>query len=179
MIDHFLSTSAHYPRSWSRNTPFSTLKLACPNVKFLTSSDRFTSMAFNRKILRGVRRQVLYSHHVNCTTVPWGSLSLLVIPLALDNSLHHWLIIRCCLSMFNSRTSFTWIDLYSEWRLNEFEDPGSSFVHPGYDIFKKIKTSNVHHCCTDNHPPKRMMALSESSVYTQTIICPMYIKMNL
>ena len=85
-------------------TPFSTLKLACLNGKFLAFSDRFTSMAFNWEILPGVRRQVPFSHHANCTVVPWGSLSLLVIPLAPVNSLHHWLVIGRCLSMFESRT---------------------------------------------------------------------------
>ena len=149
-MGHFLSTSAHYPRSWLNNNPFSTLKLACLNVKFLTSGDRFTSMAFDRKILRVVRHQLMYSHHINCTAVPWGSSSLSAIPLAPINSLHHWLVIRRCLSMFNIRTSFhmDWLVLRA---MNEFEDPGSSFIHPGCDIFKKIKTSNVHHSCTDNH----------------------------
>ena len=42
-MDRFLSTSAHYPRSRSRNTPFSTLKLACLNGRFLTFGDRFSS----------------------------------------------------------------------------------------------------------------------------------------
>jgi len=70
MTDHFLLTSAHYPRSRFRNNPFSTLKLAYLNGKFLTSSDKFTSMAFDRKILHGVRCQVPYSHHVNFSVVP-------------------------------------------------------------------------------------------------------------
>ena len=152
MASHFLSTSAHYLRSWHRNNPFRTLELACLNGKFLTSGDRFTSMAFDRKILSGVRHQVPFSHHANCIVVPWGSSSLSVIPLTPVNNLHHWLVIRQCLSMFNSRTSFTWIYLYSEWRLNEFEDPGSSFIHLGCDIFRKIKTSNVLYSCTNNHP---------------------------
>ena len=119
-----------------------------------------------------------FSHHENCTVVPWGSLSLLVIPLAPVNSLHHWLVIRRCLSMFNSRTFFTWIDLYFERRLNEFEDPRSSFIHPGCDIFRNIKTSNVHHCQIDDHPNQRMMSPYHQSV-TPTIVCPMYMKMNL
>ena len=177
-MDRFLSTSAHYPRSWSRNTPFSTLKLACLNGKFLTSGDRYTSMTFDRKILRGVRRQVLYSHHVNCTAIPWGSLSLSVIPLALVNSLHHWLVIKRCLSMFDFKTFLTWIDLYFEWRSNEIEDPRYSFIHPGCDIFRNIKTSSVHHCRTDDHPNQRMMCPYHQSI-TQTIVCPMYMKMSL
>jgi len=105
-----------------------------------------------------------FSHHANCTIVPWGSSSLLVIPLALFNSLHHWLVIRRCLSMFDSRTSFTWIDLYSDWIMDKFEDPQSSFIHLGCDIFRKIKTSNVNCCCTDDHLNQRMMTLSKSSV---------------
>ena len=173
----FLSTSAHYPRSRLRNNPFSTLKLACLNGKFLTFGDRFTSMAFDPKILHGVRCQVPYSHHVNCTIVPWGSSSLSVIPLAPINSLHHWMVIRRCLSMFDSKTYFTWIDLYSEWRLNEFEDPGSSFIHLGCDIFRKIKTSNVHCCCTNGHLNQRMMTLSESSV-SRTDGCLSYVHEN-
>ena len=133
---HFDISSLSKKSIWEH--PFSTLKLACLNGKFLTSSERFTSMAFNRRILHGVQRQVLYSHHMNCTAVPWGSLSLSVIPLAIVNNLHHWLVIRWCLSMFDSRTSLTWIDLYFEWRSNEIEDPRSSFIHPCCDIYSGI-----------------------------------------
>ena len=49
--------------------------------------------------------------------------------------------------------------------MNEFEDPRSSFIDTGCDVLSKIKTSNVHHSYTDNHPSQRMMALLESSVY--------------
>ena len=121
-MGHFLSTSAHYPRSRSRNNPFSTLKLACLNGKFLTSGDRFISMAFDRNILSGVRYQVPFSHHANCTVVPWRSSSLLVIPLAPVNSLHHWLVIRRCISIFDTRTSFHmdwlvfWAKIERVWR---------------------------------------------------------------
>jgi len=146
-MDHFLSTSAHYPRSWSRNTPFSTLKLACLNGRLLTSGDRYTSMTFDQEILHGVRRQVLYSHHVNCAAVPWGSLSLLVIPLALVNGSHHWPVIKRPLSMFDIEEIFTWIDLYIEWGSDEFEDPRSSFIHLGCDIYSGDKNIwYVHHC---------------------------------
>ena len=102
VTDHFLSTSTHYPRSWSRNTPLSTLKLACLNGKFLTPGDRFSSLAFDREIPCGVRRQVIYSHPVDCTVVPWGSSSLSVIPLVLVNGFHYWPVIKRCLSMFDA-----------------------------------------------------------------------------
>ena len=118
-----------------------------------------------------------FSHHVNCTIIPWGSSSLSVIPLVPVNSLHHCLVIRWCLSMFDSKTSFTWIGLYSEWRLNEFEDPRSSFILPGCDILRKIKTSSVHHRCTDNHPSQRVMDLPKSLVY-HTDDCLSYVHEN-
>jgi len=63
--------------------------------------------------------------------------------------------------MFDIRTSFHMDRLVLQAK---FEDPRSSFIHLSYDIFRKIKTSNVHHCCIDSHPSQRMMALLESSV---------------
>ena len=151
-MGHFLSTSTHYPRSRPRDNDFSTLKLACLNGKFLTSSDRFTSMAFDRKILCGVRHWIMYSHHVNCTAVPWGSLSLSMIPLVPVTSLHHWLVIRRCLSMFDTRTSFNMDRVVLRVNIEWVWRPKSSFIHPSCDIFRKIKTSNVLYICTDNHP---------------------------
>ncbi len=116
MTCHFLSTLAHYPRSWLRNTIFSALKLAYINGKFLTFSDRLTSMAFDQNILCGVRHRIIYSHHMNCTIVPWGSLSLSVIPLASVNNSHYRLVIRRCLSMFNFRTS-----LHMDWLVHRMK----------------------------------------------------------
>ena len=171
-MDRFLSTSAHYPRSRSRNTPFSTLKLACLNGRFLTFGDRFPSLTFDRKIPRGVRRQVIYSHHVDCTAVPWGSSSLSVIPLALVNGLHYWPVIKRCLSMFDSSSLFTWIHLYFEWRSEEIEDPGSSFNHPGCDIFRMIKTSDVQHYSTDIIPSGWWLFRNHQSTFIQlSVLC--------
>ena len=129
-------------------------------------------MTFDRKILRGVRRQVLYSHHVNCTAVPWGSLSLLVIPLALVNGLHYWPVIKRCLSMFDFSAILTWIDLYLEWRSNEFEDPGSSFIHPGCDIYSGNK--DIDMCSRWSSYSKDDNFSRKLSVYLQTIVCHMY-----
>ena len=134
-----------------------------------------TSMTFDRKILRGVRCQVLYSHHVNCTAVPWGSLSLSVIPLALVNGLHHWPVIKRCLSMFDFSAILTWIDLYLEWRSNEFEDPGSSFIHPGCDIYSgNIKTFDMYIIAADDHPTQRMIISAEnyqSTIRRSSVLC--------
>ena len=85
--------------------PSSTLDLACPNGNFFTLDDKFTSFAFNRVI-----SQVFdFSSSIHILwivlIVPWWPLSLLVISLALVNSLHHWLVIKWLSSMFDVSTS--------------------------------------------------------------------------
>jgi hypothetical protein len=67
---------------------FSTLELACLNGKFLAFDSGFTSLVPDRKILSIVRHQLIYSQLADCTVVPWGSLTLMVISLALVNGIH-------------------------------------------------------------------------------------------
>jgi hypothetical protein len=67
---------------------FSTLKLACLNGKFLTFDSRFTSWTSDQKSPSGVRHQLIYSQSMDCTIVPWESLTLMVISLALVNGIH-------------------------------------------------------------------------------------------
>jgi hypothetical protein len=81
------STSAHYPGLRLRKS-FSTLELACLNGKFLTFDSRFTSLTSDRKILSVVRHQLIYSQLMDFTVVPWDSLTLMVISLALVNGIH-------------------------------------------------------------------------------------------
>ena len=114
MTSCFLSTSAHYPRSWLRNNPFNALTLAYINDKFLASNDRMTSLAFEWKTLYGVQHQNIHSQHGKCTTIPWESLPLLVISLMSINELHHWLVIRRCLPMFDFRTHIRMVKLVLE-----------------------------------------------------------------
>jgi hypothetical protein len=83
----FLSTSAHYPKSRLRNY-LSTLKLACLNGKFLAFDSGFTSLTPDREIPLSVRHQLIYSQSMDCTIVPWESLALMVISLALVNGIH-------------------------------------------------------------------------------------------
>ena len=158
-MGHFLLTSAHYPRSWSRNTPFRTLKLACHNGKFLTSGDRYTSMTFDQKILRGVRRQVLYSRHVNCTAVPWGSLSLLVVPLASVNSFHYWLVIGRCSCMFNFNSCIRMLELVLLFRSRWSARPWILFVGIQAAILLHDSfTGWLHQCLSLFIDPHRMVA---------------------
>jgi hypothetical protein len=67
---------------------FSTLKLACLNGKFLAFDSGFTSLASDREISSSVRHQLIYSQSMDCTIVPWESLTLMVISLALVNGIH-------------------------------------------------------------------------------------------
>jgi hypothetical protein len=67
---------------------FSTLKLACLNGKFLAFDSGFTSLTPDQEIPSGVRHQLIYSHSLDCTIVPWESLTLMVISLALVNDIH-------------------------------------------------------------------------------------------
>ena len=51
-----------------------------------------------------------------------STLRIIMIPLAFINNLHHWLVIRWCLSMFDLRTSFCmvrlvhWVKIEWDWR---------------------------------------------------------------
>jgi hypothetical protein len=81
------STSAHYPGLRLRNY-FSTLKLACLNGKFLAFDSGFTLLTPDREIPSGVRHQLIYSQSMDCTIVPWESLTSMVISLALVNGIH-------------------------------------------------------------------------------------------
>jgi hypothetical protein len=76
------STSAHYPESRLRNhsVPWS---LNAPMAGFLASDSGFTSLTPDRNIPSDVRHQLIYSHSMDCTMVPWESLTLMVISLAL------------------------------------------------------------------------------------------------
>ena len=75
-------------------TIFSTLRSICLNDRFSLSRHRFTSLTFDRQSRLGVRRQDICLHLVDFTSVPWESLTLMVISLALVNGSHHWLVIK-------------------------------------------------------------------------------------
>jgi hypothetical protein len=67
---------------------FSTLELACLNGKFLAFDSGFTLLTSDRKIPLIVRHQLIYSQLMDCTIVPWESLTSMVISLALVNGIH-------------------------------------------------------------------------------------------
>ena len=70
------------------------MRSICLNDRFSHSRHRFTSLTFDRENRLGVQHMDTYSHLVDCTRVPWESLALMVISLALVNGSHHWLVIK-------------------------------------------------------------------------------------
>ena len=84
MTIFFPSTSAHYLETRLRNSlvPWN---LHASMAGFLTFDSGFTSLTHDRKIMSDVRPQLIHSHSVDCTSVPWESLTLMVISLALVN----------------------------------------------------------------------------------------------
>jgi hypothetical protein len=81
------STSAHYLESKIRNhlVPWS---LHASKAIFLAFDSGFTSLTSDREIPSGVRHQLIYSQWMDCTIVPWESLTLMVISLTLVNGIH-------------------------------------------------------------------------------------------
>jgi hypothetical protein len=79
------STLAHYPEIRLRNhlVPWN---LHASMAGFLAFDSGFSSLTLDREIMSNVQPQLIYSHLVDCTSVPWESLTLMVISLALVNS---------------------------------------------------------------------------------------------
>ena len=78
------SNLAHYPESRLRNylVPWS---LHASMVGFLAFNSGFTSLTPDQEIPSSVRHQIIYSQSMDCTIVPWESLTSMVISLALVN----------------------------------------------------------------------------------------------
>ena len=59
--------------------------------------------------------------------------------------------------------------------INEFEDPGSSFIHPGCDIYSgNIKAFSMYIIAADDHPIQRMIISAEnyqSTFRRSSVIC--------
>ena len=84
----FLLTSTHHLGNSLRNK-FSILRSIYLSDIFSHFQHRFTSLSLDQNIPLGVRHQNIYSHLVDCTRVPWESLTSMVIPLTLVNDSHH------------------------------------------------------------------------------------------
>jgi hypothetical protein len=78
------STLAHYPETRLRN-PFVPWNLHASMAGFLSFDSGFSSLTPDQEISLDVQPQLIYSHSVDCTNVPWESLTLMVISLALVN----------------------------------------------------------------------------------------------
>ena len=97
----FLSTSTHLSGISLRNkvVPW---YLYTSMKDFFAFANRFTSLIFYWKIWLSVRHQIIYSHSGDFTRVPWESLTLMVISLALVNGSHNWPVIKWFLPCLTS-----------------------------------------------------------------------------
>jgi hypothetical protein len=84
MTGLILSTLAHYPELRLRkySVPWN---LHASMASFLAFGSGFTSLTPDRKILSVVQHQLIYSQSIDCTIVPWESLTSMVISLVLVN----------------------------------------------------------------------------------------------
>jgi hypothetical protein len=87
MMSIFLLNSTHYLgiRLTNHLVPWS---MHASMVGFLIFDSGFTSLAPNWKISSSVRLHLINSHSLDCTRVPWGYLTSMVISLALVNDIH-------------------------------------------------------------------------------------------
>ena len=79
---------------------------------FLAFDSRFSSITSDWNILSSVRLQNIYSHLEECTEIPWGSLTLMVIYLTLVNGIHQSPVIKWFLPCLMAGHLFTWIESY-------------------------------------------------------------------
>jgi hypothetical protein len=79
------STPTHYPETRLRNylVPWN---LHASMAGFLVFDSGFSLLTLDWEVPSNVRPQLIYSHLLDCTSVPWESLTLMVISLALVNS---------------------------------------------------------------------------------------------
>ena len=88
-------------------------------VVFLAFNSRISSMASDQNIPLSVQLQYVYSNSKECTEIPWESLTLMMISLALVEGIHQRWVIKWFLPCLKSRHLFTWIESYHlvlEWR---------------------------------------------------------------
>jgi hypothetical protein len=87
MTSLFLSTSTHYPGKRLRNhlVPWSP---HASMVGFLAFKNGFISFPPNWKIPSSVRIKLINSHSLDCTRLPWDSLTSMVIFLTLVDGFH-------------------------------------------------------------------------------------------
>jgi hypothetical protein len=87
MMSLFLSNSTHYPGTRPRNklVPWS---LHASMAGLFTFNSGFTSLAHDWNIPLSVRLQLIHSHSLDCTRLPWESLTSMMISLALVNGFH-------------------------------------------------------------------------------------------
>jgi len=138
-MSHFLLTSAHYPRSWLRNslpvpwglhTSMVGFSLPAIGLHQWPSTKRLCVVFKIKSSIHTMQNVLQYlEDHYHYRWFLLHLITTYIIGWWLDG-------VFPCLTWDHI---FTWLDSYlSEW-LNEIEDPRSSFIHPGCD-FKSTKS---------------------------------------
>jgi hypothetical protein len=83
----FLSTSTHYPGIRLRNQ-LGPWNLHASMAGFPAFNNGFSLLTSDQEIPPSVRLQLIYSHLLDFTSVPWESLTLMMISLTLVNGIH-------------------------------------------------------------------------------------------
>ena len=140
----FLSTTTLYPVIILRNQ-VKYLGPACLNGRLPCFWHEFTSLTVDWKISSSVRLQVLYSHSMVCTKIPWESLTSMVIFIAFFNSLHHWLVIKWFLPCSTSRHCIHMVRFVSLQFWLEYPGLSDIFAQVAME-FVLIHITRIHFC---------------------------------
>ena len=84
LVIQLISTTIHFHESF--HSFESSKRMHCPLSHCMFVLLNHATKSF--------RHQDIYSHLVDCTRVPWESLTSMMISLALVNSSHHWPVIK-------------------------------------------------------------------------------------
>ena len=108
----FLSTSAHHPGTIFRNL-VKYLETCMPQWQVSSLSIvGFHQWPLIERLYQVFDFKNPYSHLGECTEIPWGSLTSMMISLTLVNSIHQGMVIKWFLPCSTSRHLFTWLGSY-------------------------------------------------------------------
>lgn len=91
---------------------FGTLECAYINGNIPRSQQQVLIIRIRPKYFVCVLIQLIYSHRIDYTTIPWDPLTPSVVFLTYVNGLHQWPVMRWCLPCTISSHLFAWLDSY-------------------------------------------------------------------
>ena len=118
---HFLSTSAHYPKSWSRDS------LLVPwSLHASMAGSSYSTWGFHHwpqiEWFCGCSTSAHCSHAVDCTCSTLRT--IFIIGRTSINNFHHWLVIKRCSCMFDFSSHIRMLELVLCSGRDGAQDPG-------------------------------------------------------